>query len=702
MKNLFFRLFIFVALVYSFLPVLHAKSKVDFSTKGVLGALKKEVGQLSKKGIIDIAIPSFKEDEWKIHVLAEEEAISDKIEVSGKSLIYIGNKMFTEKLVIHGDGILFINGDLVCPEIDIKGNAIVVYNENKVKYYGGLLKIGSGLIVARNSNSLNVHMRNNGIFYVGGNNNGKVSANGQVTVYIKGKQQGDIKIGKGNNRPAKVFVGNKMVGKLDVQQHADVEIKSSLEGDVRVVGNLKIKSGDFLYSNMNVSGAMNGVMASIVSGEETSLVNVGSGSLKVVKSAMANLTSVGHFNYIVGDNQKGFLTTLKGNLTASIANACEGDVNCGASATFNTGSYLGKFSAKHNAIINAKTVFESYLLKTGGNCKLKATTFKGNAEIAKSGDLTAANFLSDKFYHYMHLGQGSVKAGMNNELEVIIKGNGLVSVGANNQQLIKIGQNGTVKIGSNNKGRIIVGANGTISVKRDQADTVFVGQDGTVSLGKAFKSVVVVRSAKMSIGETQKSYFDKSILKMGYGSINVKRNNNFDVIATDKAQAANLSVGLAHKGDITLAGKGNIKILRDSVAEVFVGNVASFQAENQTGKMHFANMLTCVISGTLMGDLYVAENPGKSSLKIGHILDSNIGIYAFANIWTDEIKDIKAGAEKVYLKTGSLIAKLNIEADFLGKHDIHVQAKNIYGNVDIGDESSKVDAIVKGKMKVGL
>ena len=108
------------------------------------------------------------------------------------------------------------------------------------------------------------------------------------------------------------------------------------------------------------------------------------------------------------------------------------------------------------------------------------------------------------------------------------------------------------------------------------------------------------------------------------------------------------------------------------------------------------------ITQKLQGNLYIADNKGKSYLKIGHIIDSSLGIYAWASIETTEALDINSKREKIFLETGSLIASQNLESDFAAEKEIHVQAKNIYGNVEVGHENSRVDAIVKGKMKVGL
>ena len=676
---------------------------IPFTTKGVIAALEAEVKAFEKKGIVDVPLPKFNESEWKVHVLAENEAISDVIEVSGKSLVYIGSKLFTQKLVIHGDGILFVNGELICPEIDIKGNAIVIFNDNKVKFYGGNLKIGSGLIAARKGNNLNIHIRKNGTLYAGSYNNGSIVANGQVTVHIDGPQKGDILLGKGATRDAKIFIAKNLEGKITCLQNCNVEVSGSLTGDVSVIGNLKIKAGDFLKSNMTVSKTLNGKLNSIVSAKNNrSKVTIDMGTLSIAKSAEVTINSNGDLAYNVGVDHLGNITTIKGNINASIAANCKADVDSGANANFKSTNFTGLFTVKENAVITNRKVFESYMLKTGGSCKLKTDTFKGNANVATKGDLTATNYLSAGFYHNLKMNSGSIKATEYNELLIDIAKDGSVAIGKDNTKSIKIGTKGKITIQGSCKGRIVIGADGDVLVKKTQAGIVNIGVNGTVILGKAMKSVIVVKKATINIGTTTLSYFDDSIISIGSGDIKVSQLNQFDVIATNKDAAASLNVGQNNNGDVHLAGKGNIKVGKNLTGNVKVIDVATYSSKNQFGKMYFGNTVKCNIIQKLQGNLYVADNSGKSYLKIGHIIDSNIGIYAWASIETIEALDVNSTREKIFLETGSLVASQNLETDFAAEKEVHVQARNIYGNVEVGHENSRVDAIVKGKMKIGL
>lgn len=693
--------FLLQNLVLFLLIGISALNAEGFGPKVLMKKVENAVAKAAQKGV-KTKIPTFDESKWKVHVLAEQEAVSLGIEVTANSFIYVGQKLITESLTIHGDGILFVEGDLVCPVVDIKGNAIVIFKQNHVKYFGGQLKIGSGLIIGEKDNYLDIRIKDGGAYHLGGNNRGEIIvSNGAAILNIAGHQVGDMTFGKGSG--SRIEVGKMLKGDLDAQQNCHVIVKLDIDGDMKVQGDLGLAGRELMNSKVDVSGTLNAELGSISKAEgQNSSISASAAAIKVKRDSESDISVQTNLKAVIGGSHLGNIEAKTGSMDVAASKDCKGDLSSGADTKLAAANFRGKVSAKGNAEIQVKEICESYLIEVSKNCLLKAKIFRGNAKIGGAGDFSANDFNSSEFYyHSMEFGSAKVQAVENNELEIIVKNDGIVKVGQENSAKIRVGGNADVNIGQSNTGAIVVGKNGKIQVKNNQIDPVFVGGNGAVAIGTAHKTIIIKGKADVKLGESLKSYYDTGWLQVGFGSIQVTKDNHLKIITKTKGELTSFKIGGDNLAGIDSAGKIDGNISGNQNGDVVVAEGGKYNvSKDQEGAITSGGAIEGGIAGTLKGDILIKKNPGKSSLKIGNIIDSNIAVYAFGSFNINALLDQEPGKEKVFLSKGEFIAKENIEADVMSEGDVLVQAKNIYGNVDIGSESSKVDAVVKGQVQI--
>ncbi|MBF0197138.1 MAG: hypothetical protein HQL32_05490 [Planctomycetes bacterium] len=681
------------------LPTSWAKSS---TTEGLLAKVAAEIKEAKSKMTLDVKVPDLSPKAWKVHVLAEEETISDSIEVTGGTLLYTGNRLKAERLIVHGDGILLVDGELLCPEIDVKGNGIVIFKKNSVRYYGGQMKVGSGLVIAKSENNLNLRIRKDGAYYCGGENKGEIMIDGLATIEIKGNQEGNIIIGEGKGRPAIVNVKRNLKGKVNSQQSCDIAVEDDIFGHMDIKGNLKLSGRNLIASDITVSETLNAKLNSVISKKDKqNTLKAKQATISTVRNNVSDLHTALNLTLKVGGSHQGKMTSNTGNIDATITENSKGDIAAGNSIKAVASNLFGNITAANNANLTIKDTLESYLLKTGKNATVKAGTFKGNADIGGKGDLSAVDFVKGEFYYQVKMDHGSLKAKKNNELEIAVAKKGSVNVGQNNRANIKIGAQGDVTVGESNTGSIIIGDNGIVKVKREQMDVIYIGGTGDVEAGRAHKSIIVKKEAKIKLGESVDSYYDEGVIQIANGLITTIGKNSFDIQTTSADKNTKVTIGDYNEGNMDIVGTADIAVSRDQTGKTNVGKGGSLKARSHFGNITFGDAANIDITNLLCGNLYVAANKGTTTVNIGTAKDANMGIYGLCNMKTGDISNDKPGEETIFIQTGSLISKNNIESNFVAKGAMHVQARNIYGNVDIGDPNSKVDAIVKGKVTVG-
>lgn len=642
-------------------------------------------------------IPNLASSDWKVQVLAKEEAISRVVEVQGNTVLHVGKEFRSDRIIIHGDGVVWVDGTVVCPLIDIRGRGLVVFTENPLNFNGGWILMNSGLVVSKSDNHAGVHFRQGGSLMVDQHNHGEVIVSeGILSLKVGRDQNGDITL-KGTSDISNISLGGDLYGTLSSNHDVNLAMQGSIYSDLDVKKNLNLKAKNFYGDSLHVDQGLTAKLRSLGDMKEESVdVKIGFGDVSVREDSHAEVVSVSDFKFKVGQNHKGNIKSEKGHVKATVMGLCEADIWAGGDLFLVADEAKGSLYAGRNGDVSIDKQLESYLYETKNNAILKCRSFWGNIKVGEEANLKAGLMERGDFSHQVQMNRGKLEVTGLNELDVTVTNQGDLSMGEN-KGVIKIGGNGKVKVAGSSDKAIAITGNGDISIAGHQDGAIYVGSNGKVDVRQLTGQLDVVNRADVVIGETfTKEYVDGGFV-VGFGSIQVKGENIVSVESTQGNGALNLKVGGGQTGDLKAAGDLSSSIAGAHDGQVDVDKNWKHSAQSHNGQVDVGGVMEAKVTGNWLGDVAVeGQGGGTSKLTATEIWDSNLIFQCPAEVKAKSMLNRSGDDESLRLKGGLVHMSDDLQAHLASTHAVVVKARRIVGDVHV-DEASKIDAIIKGR-----
>jgi hypothetical protein len=667
----------------------------DGEFNGLQNQLKQEM-QPYLSEMNGVELPNFVSEQWKLQVLAEEEALGHLVEVQGSSFLKIGKKFQADRVIIHGDGVVWVEGLVVCPQIDIRGKGIVIFEANPLNYAGGWIKMDSGLVVAKTVNNAGVHFRKGGVLRVGGDNHGEILVStGELKLQVKGTQFGDIRLGK-NEKTANIQIGMDLYGQLESQQSVDLKLAGVVYSDLSSAKNLKIEAKALLSKKCEAVGHLVLKVKRIGERGQSSLrISSNTGELMVGESAFCDMTTEGELKISVKNDFLGKIQSNKGPVVLQGKDVV-GDLYSGSDLSVVAQSVKGRLTALRNANLQVAESLESQLVKIGEQGVIKASNLMANVDIAGEGKISADRILKGSFYQWIHLGQGEVIVKEVNELNLEVKKNGVLKC-ADNTGRLKFGGSSQIEINGRGMGAISVVNDADIFVKEGQEQSVFIGGRGQFKTSFLRAGLTIVNEAEVKIIRTESVDYEDTTISIGSGKIQIAETNDYSIEALKDQGELVLNIGAANHSDILAKGRAIINIKGDNVGSVNVANGLDWKSYSQVGPVTCMGLAKFEVKEDWRGDCVVGPVDGVVLFKARRVIDSNLLFSADADITTETILDEQSGEEVVRLNGGNIMVKGDLMANLVGSGTVKVKAHRIIGDVQVA-EKSQVEAIIKGHL----
>ena len=170
------------------------------------------------------------------------------------------------------------------------------------------------------------------------------------------------------------------------------------------------------------------------------------------------------------------------------------------------------------------------------------------------------------------------------------------------------------------------------------------------------------------------------------------------VTSTKTGGALSLKVGGQQMGNLTTAGDLNSEIKQALEGAVLVSGSWKHTALSHDGSVDVTGIMEANVRGDWMGHVAVeGKGGGMSKLTAVQIIDSNLIFQCPAEVKAKSMLNQKGADESLRLKGGLVEMSEDLQAHLASTDAVVVKARRIIGDVHV-DESSRIDAIIKGRL----
>jgi len=690
--------FFFLILVLQFIP---AQISGDEGQK-LRQKLGKELEATQKEFKINkTLLPNLADKEWKVHLVAEEEAFSEVIEIQGNSILYVGKSLVADRIIIHGDGIVWVKGLIQCPIIDIRGKGLVVFETNSVGFNEGWIKLNEGTILSKGANKMNVHLRKGGLLKVGGENHGEVmTSTGDLMLDVEGNQMGDInflsKSGKAN-----LNIKGDLHGSFSAKGSIDLEIGGDIFHDLIGEKDIKLKAGKVLGGQLSALGNLDADVHQLGERVQPISVSAKSAKLNVVKGRFGNVSLVGNGMLNIGGASVGSISSLQGSLDIKIGAQHKGNISAGGSIKLEAHDAKGDLIAGQNLVANIKKALVAHRVATGKDASIVCELFEGNTDIKGRGQFKAVETRRKSFASLISMGTGKISIQGLHQLDTISKG-ALELTAKSGSGYIKSAGATKISFAGDHTGKIQT-TKGPLNllVGGRQSGHVHASSVAEVKIGVLSSGLTVLGDAKVEIGSLEVTEYEYTILELDSGTLNILSDAIFDIrgLSSDKW----LKVTIKGSRNSTVKSNGHLDLTSSgpSKGTIDANGQLKLKALSHEGDVRVVGISKINITKDWFGNLKSLTKTGTSIFQVNTLRDSNLLFESDLNLKAVKVINRVPGEEQIRVGSGTLLVREELESNLYSAGKVTVKAKRIVGDVFV-DDASKVDAIVRGRLRTSM
>jgi hypothetical protein len=660
-----------------------------------------EIVEAQKRYNINPAvIPNFKGNDWKVHVIAEEDAYSEVIEIQGNSIVHVGQSLVADRIIIHGDGVVWVKGLLNCPIIDIRGKGLIMFDTNSVNFNGGWIKLDTGVILSNGKNKMNVHLRNGGFFKSGGDNHGEVMvSDGELKLDVQGDQMGDINVlSPGGKANLKISgdLGGAFSSKGPISLQVGGDIQKSLIGESDVT----LKAGKILGQQLSALGHLDADVHQLGERIQPISVQAKTAKIKSAKGRFGDISLVGKGELFLGGASIGSISSIQGDLLIKISKRHEGNISSGGALNFEANSSTGDMVAAKALKVVVKESLTSHRLVSGENGNISSSIFKGNIDIKKHAILMFGETLRGSFATQISIGSGKVNIKGSHHLDTLSKGS-LELNAKNGSGFIKAGGLAKIYFAGDHLGKIQAKGPLDLQVGGKQLGYVHAGSSANAKFATLASGLTVLGKAQLEIGRFEIIEYEDTNLRIGAGTLSILSDALFDIEGLASGQWLKVAIKGDRPSKASSKGHLELNITGDSSGDIETLGQLHLKAQNHEGLVNVSENCNIEVKGQWKGHLASHAKGGSSSFFAATVFDSNFLFNGGLSLKANKILNRIPGEEQIRIETGSVIVKDEIESNLMAVGKVTVKAKRIVGDVFV-DKASRIDSIVRGRLKTRM
>lgn len=611
-------LLLILALHFSVAPIFADEAR------SIRQQLDREVKASQKRyGVNSTALPNLNSQDWKVHLIAEEEAFSEVIEVQGNSIVHVGKTLVADRIIIHGDGVVWVSGIIQCQTIDIRGKGLVMFDTNSVHYNRGWIKIDQGTVLSKGINQMNVHLRKGGFLRSGGDNLGEVLvSSGDLKIDVHGNQKGDINFGSSRGKVDVKILGDlegKFSSKGAISLQVGGDLKQSLIGD----SSIKIKAGKVLGDQLSAGGHLEADLHQLGERLNPTSVSAKSALIRTAKGRFGDVSLVENGEFMIGGASEGAFTSLQGSIKARIAGYHEGKISAGGAIDLDARDSKGDLVAARNLKANVKETLISHRLASGGEANVSCSIFEGNMNIKGRAMVSAMETRRGPFATLISMGSGKISVKGAHKLDTISKGN-LELLANRGSGYIKSNGPAKVSFSGDHLGKIVVKGPLDLAISGRQDGSIYAGSQAKVKISTLSSALSVMGVGNVELTKLVHAPYEDSTIQIGSGTLKVQSDCTFDIEGLSAGQWLKVSVQGKRASNATSKGHLELTSTGSSLGQIEAGGQLTLRALSHEGKVQVGETCDITIVKDWFGDIHSSEKTGTSKFTAATIRDSNL------------------------------------------------------------------------------